>query len=152
MDGRQLLRDEQRSIGRRMREARESLGLSRAQLAERLRVHAGSIARWETGGTVPQSYHMERLAEWAGTTVGWLRYGEGVGIKSRIRTEQARAAADVFTSLDAITRFLDGIAPAGEQKARKLDALEGYRRMLTARGSLPDWWYRVRDMVENEQL
>jgi hypothetical protein len=62
--------------------------------------------------------------------------------------EQA-SAEDVFASLDAVTRFVEGIGPAGQERHRKLDALEGLRRMLTARGVLPDWWYALRDRVEN---
>ena len=58
----------------------------------------------------------------------------------------------MFGSFDAVVRFLGGIAPGGREKLRKLDALEGLRRMLSARGALPSWWYELRDSVENEEL
>lgn len=145
---------ERRAIGRRLREAREAMGLDRPALAERLGVHTGSIARWETGGSVPIPYHMERIAEWTGVEPEWLRHGpraeaaDGAGAEPEIERE----AEDLFSSLDAMARFVGGIGPAGEERLRKMDALEGLRRMLTARGLLPDWWYRLRDRVENGEL
>ena len=44
------------------------------------------------------------------------------------------------------------MAPPGEERLRKLDALEGLRRMLTARGALPGWWYTLRERVERDEL
>lgn len=149
---------ERRAVGRRLREARERMGVDRPELAERLGVHAGSIARWETGGSVPIPYHMERIAEWAGVDPRWLRHGAppegtdeeegGFGAEPLVERE----TEDLFSSLDRVARFLGGIGPAGEERLRKLDALEGLRRMLTARGLLPDWWYQLRDRVENDEI
>jgi hypothetical protein len=51
-----------------------------------------------------------------------------------------------------MVRFLGGIAPAGQERLRKLDALEGLRRMLAARGMLPDWWSALRDRVVADEL
>lgn len=143
---------ERRAIGRRLREAREKMGLDRPALAERLGVHTGSIARWETGGSVPIPYHMERIAEWAEVEPAWLRHGsrDDEGVVGGDDVE--REAEDIFSSFDAVARFLGGIGPAGEERLRKMDALEGLRRMLTAGGLLPDWWYRLRDRVENGEL
>jgi transcriptional regulator with XRE-family HTH domain len=140
--------EERRAIGFRLRQAREKMGLDRPALAERLGVHAGSIARWETGGSVPLPYHVERIAEWSGLDPRWIRHGE----PGRTRGAVEREAEDVFGSLDQVARFLGGIGPAGEARARKLDALEGLRRMLTARGALPDWWYELRDRVEADEV
>lgn len=152
--------NERRAIGRRLREAREQIGIDRPQLAERLGVHSGSIARWETGGSVPIPYHLERIAEWAGVDPRWIRHGSaGRGASAGNGSGEAGAgreveaeAEDLFRSLDAMAKFLGGIGPAGEEKLRKLDALEGLRRMLTARGILPDWWYALRDRVENDEV
>ena len=150
---------ERRAVGRRLREARERMGVDRPELAERLGVHAGSIARWETGGSVPIPYHMERIAEWAGVDPRWLRHGnppEGADEDGRPGGEPPeeveRETEELFSSLDRVARFLGGIGPAGEERLRKLDALEGLRRMLTARGLLPDWWYQLRDRVENDEI
>jgi transcriptional regulator with XRE-family HTH domain len=140
--------DERRAVGRRLREARERMGLDRPALAARLGVHSGSIARWETGGSVALPYHVERIAEWAGVDAGWLRHGTGSGRAAPVERE----GEDLFSSFDAVVRFLGGIGPAGEARARKLDALEGLRRMLTARAALPDWWYELRDRVEGDEV
>jgi transcriptional regulator with XRE-family HTH domain len=139
---------ERRAVGYRLRRARERMGLERPALAQRLGVHAGSIARWETGGSVPQAYHLERIAEWAGVDADWVRTGEGAEAPEPVERE----GEDLFASFDAVVRFLGGIGPAGEARARKMDALEGLRRMLTARGALPDWWYELRDRVEGDAL
>lgn len=143
---------ERRAIGRRLREAREKMGLDRPALAERLGVHTGSIARWETGGSVPIPYHMERIAEWAEVEPAWLRHGPRDAEAVAAGGDVEREAEDIFSSFDAVARFLGGIGPAGEERLRKMDALEGLRRMLTAGGLLPDWWYRLRDRVENGEL
>lgn len=139
-------------MGHRLRVLRERRGWDRLQLAEMLGVHSGSIARWETGGAVPHAYTLERIAELCGASSDWIRTGRGEspvpGEDAAAEAEQA-GAEDVFASLDAVARFVEGIGPAGQERHRKLDALEGLRRMLTARGVLPDWWYELRDRVEN---
>lgn len=147
MDG-----NERRVIGRRLREAREQMGLDRPALAERLGVHTGSIARWETGGSVPIPYHMERIAEWAGVELWWLRNGAPHEAGEPGGVDAAGAADDPFPSAEAVARFVGGIGPVGEGRLRKLDALEGLRRMLTAAGPLPDWWYLLRERVERDEL
>lgn len=144
------------AVGHRLRVLRERRGWDRLQLAEMLGVHSGSIARWETGGAVPHAYTLERIAELCGASSDWIRTGrgespvpgEGEGGAAESGAEQS-GAEDVFASLDAVARFVEGIGPAGQERHRKLDALEGLRRMLTARGVLPDWWYELRERVEN---
>ena len=142
--------DDRLQVGHRIRKLRERRGLSREELAERVGVHAGSIARWETGGSVPHAYTLERIAEACGGSAEYIRTGAG---------DEAVAApaddtdeGDVFSSLDAVVRFVEGMAPRGQERLRKLDALEGLRRMLTARGPLPDWWYELKERVENGRL
>ena len=147
-----MIRDDRLSVGHRIRAARERAGLSRDELAARVGVHAGSIARWETGGSVPHAYTLERIAETCGATAEWIRTGGGAAPPPGDADEGGAQPDDVFASLDAVARFVEGIAPAGQEKLRKIDALEGLRRMLTARGVLPDWWYLLRERVENGQV
>ena len=142
------------AVGYRLRALRERRGWDRLQLAEMLGVHSGSIARWETGGAVPHAYTMERIAELCDASSDWIRTGRGESPvpaepESEAPEPEQAGAEDVFASLDGVTRFVEGIGPAGQERHRKLDALEGLRRMLTARGILPDWWYALRDRVEN---
>lgn len=150
-----MIRDDRRAIGYRIRAARERAGLTREELGSRVGVHPGSIARWETGGSAPHAYTLERIADTCGASLGWLRTGADPGTSAESGTGDADGgggAGDVFASFDAVARFVEGIGPAGQEKLRKLDALEGLRRMLTARGTLPDWWYLLKERVENGGL
>jgi transcriptional regulator with XRE-family HTH domain len=137
--------EERRAVGHRIRAVRERNGWRRDELARRLGVHAGSIARWETGGAVPHGYNVQRIAELGGTTAEWLRTGDRRADPPR---ETDGDEAESF-SAGSITRFLSAIAPPGSEIPRKLDALGGLRRMLTARGSLPGWWYELKGAVES---
>jgi transcriptional regulator with XRE-family HTH domain len=148
-----MTREDRRAIGHRIRMARERAGLDREALASRVGVHAGSIARWETGGSVPHAFTMERIAEACGASVEWMRTGREAAAEPALAgAAENGEAGDVFASLDVVARFVEGIAPPGQERLRKLDALEGLRRMLTARGTLPDWWYDLRERVENGRL
>jgi transcriptional regulator with XRE-family HTH domain len=150
-----MIRDDRRSIGHRIRTARERAGLTREELGARVKVHPGSIARWETGGSAPHAYTLERIAETCGASAEWLRAGIDPHASRDAATGESESggeAGDVFASFDAVARFVEGIGPAGQEKLRKLDALEGLRRMLTARGTLPDWWYLLKERVENGAL
>jgi transcriptional regulator with XRE-family HTH domain len=152
-----MARDDRRAIGHRIRIARERTGLDREGLASRVGVHSGSIARWETGGSVPHAFTMERIAEACAVTSEWRRTGHDEGRRDGASAAGAEPGTphdggDVFASLDAVARFVEGIAPAGQETLRKLDALEGLRRMLTARGTLPAWWYQLKERVENGQI
>lgn len=146
--------DEKRAAGHRLRTVRERAGLSREELAARVGVHAGSIARWETGGAAPHAYTLERIAELCGVTAEWIRTGRGGAAETEASGDAGveREAEDLFASLDAVVRFVEGMGPAGQERLRKLDALEGLRRMLSAGGVLPGWWYQLRERVENGDL
>lgn len=147
--------DDRRAVGHRIRTLRERRGLTREELAARVGVHTGSIARWETGGSVPHAYTLERIAEACGGSAEYIRTGRGDDDEANDAESQAGAdggGGDMFASFDSVARFVEGIAPAGQERLRKLDALEGLRRMLTARGTLPDWWYELKERVENGRL
>jgi transcriptional regulator with XRE-family HTH domain len=145
--------DDRRAIGWRIRTARERAGLTREELGARVGVHPGSIARWETGGSAPHAYTLGRIADACGASHEWLRTGaDAAGASAEPDSTDAADADDVFASLDAVVRFVEGFGPPGQERLRKLDALEGLRRMLTARGILPDWWYLLKERVENGGL
>jgi transcriptional regulator with XRE-family HTH domain len=48
--------------GGRLRDAREALGLSRGQLAEKLHVHVSTIGHWETGRRDPSNEMLAALS------------------------------------------------------------------------------------------
>jgi transcriptional regulator with XRE-family HTH domain len=137
--------EERREVGRRIRAVRQRQGWGREEMARRLGVHAGSIARWETGGALPHGYNVQRIAELGGTTAEWLRTGDRFAGAAR---ETRQEEGEVF-SANAMKRFLSAIASPGSEMPRKLDALDGLRRMLTAKGALPGWWYELKSAVES---
>lgn len=49
-------------LGARVRERRESLGMSQQQLAEAAGLHQSAVARFEAGGTMPTILMLERYA------------------------------------------------------------------------------------------
>jgi transcriptional regulator with XRE-family HTH domain len=140
--------EDRRAVGHRIRAVRERRGWGRGELARRLGVHQGSIARWETGGAVPRGHTVRRIAELGGTTEAWLQTGAG----DPAAPTPPEGYGDPFASERAVARFLADIAPRGREPMRKLDALEGLRRMLTARAELPGWWYALRADVESARL
>lgn len=116
-------------------------GFSLREIAERLGVSRGTVHRWRQG----------KVGELQPATRRALEADLG-GLPWRDDASAAGEAVDVFASLPALTRFLEGIAPAGEAKDVKMDALEGYRRMITARRSLPHWWPELKRKIEEGEV
>lgn len=54
------------ALGMRIRAARRNAGLTQAQLADKLEVHQGTIARWERGALAPNYRHRWWLADLLG--------------------------------------------------------------------------------------
>lgn len=64
------------TVGPRLRDAREKVKISQAELARRTGVREASIADWETGmASIPQSFQAV-VAKALGVTVAWLMTGE----------------------------------------------------------------------------
>ena len=64
---------------------RKALGISQAQLAERIGVNTSAVGMWELGERKPRHEKIPKLAEALGCTIGNL-YGE-----VRIRRRKGRA-------------------------------------------------------------
>lgn len=58
----------------KVRELRESQGLSQMDLAYRVGVHVNSLAGWEAGRWFPRRKHLEKLAQHLGVNVPALFY------------------------------------------------------------------------------
>lgn len=69
--------EEKDLIGIRIRQAREELGLTQVQLAERLGIAFQSLQQWETGKTTPRVDRLRKLANVLGKTPSWLQFGVG---------------------------------------------------------------------------
>ena len=67
--------------------------------------------------------------------------------------QQAEEAEQSFADALQVARYLGGVAPPGEEKAVKLDILEGIKRTILIREpGLPEWWYTLRGKVEDDAL
>jgi transcriptional regulator with XRE-family HTH domain len=145
-------------IGQRVADLRRAAGrrrgerLTQRELADTLGVHQTTVAAWEIGRQRPEGENLVRLAEVLGSTPEAILADGSEGVLVGVGAQAEPEAEELMAFFDQTVRFLGGIAPSGQEKARKLDALEGLRRMLTARGMLPDWWYALRDRVENDEL
>ena len=62
---------------KRIKEARNALGWSQADLARRMFVTQPSVADWETGRKAPHTKNLTRLAMLLGVSFEWLTTGRG---------------------------------------------------------------------------
>lgn len=63
---------------RRIRQARESKGMSKATLARTIGVHPSAAVQWEQEkGTSPTSLHLAKVAKVLGVAYEWLATGRG---------------------------------------------------------------------------
>jgi transcriptional regulator with XRE-family HTH domain len=62
--------------GKRVRQARESVGLTQVQLARKLGVSRTTVLRWENGRFSPR-FALEKLARVTGVRAAWLAFGDG---------------------------------------------------------------------------
>lgn len=60
------------TIGDRIRMARESVGMTQAELAERLGVEPPSVSRWESGGYSPRPSRLAEMAKILGRPPDWF--------------------------------------------------------------------------------
>ncbi len=68
------------TFGDRLAAAREHRGLSRQDLAGRLRVKAATVDAWEDDLAEPRAARLNMLAELLGVSLPWLLTGEGEGV------------------------------------------------------------------------
>ena len=78
------------SIGFRLREWRHALGLTQAQMAERIGVHIGVLKKYEQGYNVPGGEALAAIAR-TGANMTWLLTGEGEMLPPKPQTQQTRA-------------------------------------------------------------
>lgn len=62
-------------IGNRIRTAREQLGLSLEDVAEKVGVSHQSVQQWETGKSAPHRKRMIKLAAVLGRSPSWIQFG-----------------------------------------------------------------------------
>ena len=73
---------DQMKIGRFISECRRSVGLTQAQLAEKLGITDRAVSKWETGKAMPDSSVMLALCAELGISVNELLCGEKISMES----------------------------------------------------------------------
>lgn len=63
------------SIGQRIKERREHLRFSKAELARRCNVSGQAVGYWEDGSSVPNKESITAIAAALDVTTSWLEYG-----------------------------------------------------------------------------
>lgn len=115
------------TFGDRMTAARERLGLSQAQLAQRLGVKAQTIASWEQDRAEPRANRLQMLAGMLNVPMVWLMTGAGEGLAPP--DDRPRDAA-LVAALGALRETRLAHARMGERLAR----LEKQMQALVGRG------------------
>ena len=108
--------DEAATFGDRVTAGREAVGLSAAELAQRLGVTEDTLAAWEQDMSGPRSNRLQMLAAVLNVPLRWLVTGEG-DAPSDVGT---LSEADATASLEEV-RALRGEA---ERTGERLRALE----------------------------
>ena len=81
------------TFGDRLGFAREAMGLSQAELAERLGVRAQTLRNWEEDRAEPRANRLQMLAGLVNASMAWLMTGEGEPPKPTADRAAAGAAA-----------------------------------------------------------
>lgn len=92
--------DEIATFGDRVAAAREVMGLSRAQLAERIGIKERSLANWEEDRSEPRANKLQMLAGILNVSMIWLMTGVGEGVEPG--TAEEIHTDDILLELRAI--------------------------------------------------
>ena len=114
------------SIGRRIRQCRQALGMTQNQLAKLIGVTGSFVGHIERAEKVPSLETVARLSAELGVTMDWLVFG----IKQRCDA----APCALYADLGAIMRGY-GLRKSGEDGEDKY----GFGEMLAVSKSLPLW-------------
>ncbi|PIP96625.1 MAG: transcriptional regulator [Rhodobacterales bacterium CG18_big_fil_WC_8_21_14_2_50_71_9] len=103
------------TFGDRMAAARDRLGLTQAQLAQRIGVKAQTIAAWEQDRAEPRANRLQMLAGMLNVSMVWLMTGAGEGVAAP--GAEPRDAA-LLSALGALRETRLAHARVGERLAR----------------------------------
>ena len=103
------------TFGDRMAAARDRLGLTQAQLAQRIGVKAQTIAAWEQDRAEPRANRLQMLAGMLNVSMVWLMTGAGEWVAAP--GAEPRDAA-LLSALGALRETRLAHARVGERLAR----------------------------------
>ncbi len=91
------------TFGDRVAGARESAGMTQAQVARRLGVKKATIAAWEQDLSEPRANRLSMLAGLLNVSIMWLLTGEGEGMDAPVdESPEAQDFNEILTELRAI--------------------------------------------------
>ena len=111
----------------RVKQVRETLGLSQAKFAEKVKLGIGTIKNIEYSLTEPNPRYIEQIAEICGVSIVWLETGDGEMFRKMTRRE--KIAAFVSEAL------------ADESDSFKPDLI------LTLSALSDDGWRKLREVI-----
>lgn len=107
------------TFGSRLAASRREADLTRDDLAARMGVGAGTVARWESGKSAPRSNRIQMLAGMMNVSIVWLMTGAA---------EDTPAAT---LSMDAIVSEMRDLAAAQARIASRMVELETLLRQAS---------------------
>lgn len=127
------------AISRRIREARESLGWTQAQLGRAVGSSANYVAQVEGGLGISEA-KLARYGAALGRSVPWLRYGvaDGVDVETLRRVAREEARLELLAELDvwmAAARLTSHPRPADLPAAEETPATDDASRPQTDRAA-----------------
>jgi transcriptional regulator with XRE-family HTH domain len=110
--------DDAATFGDRVAAAREEVGLTKSQLANRLGVRLSTIENWESDRSEPRANKLQMLAGVLNVSIVWLLTGSGAG-----GIQRADAGGDEKTDA-ALLSEIRGIRLAQAQLIERLARIE----------------------------
>ncbi|WP_226780445.1 helix-turn-helix domain-containing protein [Oceaniglobus trochenteri] len=109
--------NEAATFGDRLADARQALGMSQEDLARRVGVKPGTLAKWENDLSEPRANRLNILSGLLNVSLRWLLTGEGEGLSgpgetaelpediSEILTELRQTRTDLVRMADRVGRL-----------------------------------------------
>ena len=110
------------TFGDRVAGAREALGWSQKELADRLGVKGKTVKQWENDSAEPRANKLQMLAGMLGVSMRWLLSGEGPGIEAPL--PEGVVPATTPAELGALLAEIRAVRSEMSLQAQRLQRLE----------------------------
>ena len=143
-----------KGLGARLRQAREKVGLSGAEVARRIGVERQTINNWELGRSAPQMSNLQRFAEVVGLSVSELLSGLDAPDRGSVPGAAGELATGFAESPQAELVIASGGPVATAVAADRRGTVERRRLPIAADGSvvIPADWRQAMELQDGERL
>lgn len=122
------------SIGARIREAREQVGFSQAQLARALGITRSACSQWEASdGTAPRRERLEQIARLLGVSYEWLATGRST-VEPGVLESSPGYASSLTAEQREMLELYQRMSPASRRTL-----LDFLRTLQATRPATPGW-------------